>query len=191
MRSCQVDADRILAHVSLVTATTLAAVSAVTAGANTTYDNRLALDTWTIDRVIRLAGGGAGLRERVQVQADALCAHAGATLSKTELDTPVPTPLLSTTRPPSTGSYRSGTCSPASPKESCRATPGSSWRWYRGPAPGANPRTLTPPVPRTGTRANPLTLIPSVPRPGFAALSRRGRGGGGSGRVPPRAAPPG
>ncbi|MDV9186666.1 hypothetical protein R6L23_00125 [Streptomyces sp. SR27] len=89
------DADQILAHVSLVTATTLAAVSAITAGANTTYDNRVALDTWTIDRVIRLAGGGAGLRERVHVQADALCALAGATLSKTELDTRVPTLLLS------------------------------------------------------------------------------------------------
>lgn len=34
------NADQILAHVSLVTAATIAAVSAVASGANTTYDNR-------------------------------------------------------------------------------------------------------------------------------------------------------
>ncbi|MFJ9606821.1 hypothetical protein ACIRS1_10820 [Kitasatospora sp. NPDC101176] len=89
-------ADQVLAHVSLVTATTLAAVSAVTAGANTGYDNRHALDTWTIDRTIALAGGGtAGLRERIRVQGEALCALAGPGLSEAELDTPVPTLLLS------------------------------------------------------------------------------------------------
>lgn len=37
------------AHVSLVTATTVAAVARVVAGTNTTYDNRTAFDTWTID----------------------------------------------------------------------------------------------------------------------------------------------
>ncbi|MFB7587721.1 hypothetical protein [Streptomyces sp. NPDC056169] len=89
------NADQILSHVSLVTATTLATVSAVTAGANTTYDNRIAQDTWTIERVIRLTGGGSGLRDRIHVQADALCTLAGATLSKPELDTQVPTLLLS------------------------------------------------------------------------------------------------
>ncbi|MGW0765545.1 hypothetical protein [Streptomyces sp. NPDC002676] len=89
------NADQILAHVSLVTAATVAAVSRVTSGAHTTYDNRLALDTWTIERLIALAGGNAGLRERIRVQGDALCTLGGPALSEAELDTPVPTRLLS------------------------------------------------------------------------------------------------
>ncbi|TDD74570.1 hypothetical protein E1293_29315 [Actinomadura darangshiensis] len=88
-------ADQILAHVALVNATTLAAVAAITAGENTTYDNRVALDTWTIDRLVVLAGGNAGLRDRIRLQADALCALTGPMLSDAELDTPVPTRLLS------------------------------------------------------------------------------------------------
>ncbi|WP_405854119.1 hypothetical protein OG361_16025 [Streptomyces sp. NBC_00090] len=90
------DADRILAHVSLVTATTLAAVSAVASGVAATYDNRVAHDIWTLDRVVELAGGGPGLRERIRVQGEALCALGGGpALSAAELDTPVPTLLLS------------------------------------------------------------------------------------------------
>jgi hypothetical protein len=89
------NADQILAHVSIVTAATIAAVSAVAAGANTTFDNRLALDPWTIERVIARAGGNAGLRDRVRVQAGSLCALDGAALGEAELDTPVPTLLLS------------------------------------------------------------------------------------------------
>jgi hypothetical protein len=89
------NADQILAHVALVTAATLEAAARVAAGANTTYDNRTALDTWTIDRVIALTGGTAGLRDRVRRQAAALCALGGPALSETELDTPVPTLLLS------------------------------------------------------------------------------------------------
>lgn len=88
-------ADQILAHVALVNAATIAAVSAVASGANTTYDNRIALDTWTIERVITLASGNAGLRDRIRVQADALCALGGPTLSEAELDTLVPSRLLS------------------------------------------------------------------------------------------------
>ncbi|MFC7612743.1 hypothetical protein ACFQV2_02920 [Actinokineospora soli] len=66
---------------------------AIAAGGHTTYDNRVALDTWTIDTTIALAGGTAGLRDRVRKQADALCAV--ASLSDAELDQPVPTRLLS------------------------------------------------------------------------------------------------
>lgn len=88
------NADQILAHVALVNAATIIAVSSVASGAITTYDNRTALDTWTIDRVITLAGGNTGLRNRIRVQADALSAL-GGTLSQTELDTSVPTLLLS------------------------------------------------------------------------------------------------
>jgi hypothetical protein len=89
------NADQILAHVAIIGAGTIAAVSAVTAGANTTYDNRIALDTWTIEHVIALAGGNAGLRERIRRQADALCALAGPALSEAELAALLPTRLLS------------------------------------------------------------------------------------------------
>jgi hypothetical protein len=89
------NADQILAHVTLVNAATITAVSLVASGANATYDNRLALDTWTIERVIGRAGGNAGLRERIRLQAEALCALGGPMLSEAELGTPVPTLLLS------------------------------------------------------------------------------------------------
>jgi hypothetical protein len=89
------NADQILAHVSLVSAATIAAVSSVASGANTTYDNRIALDTWTIERVIALAGGSAGLRDRIRLQGDALCTLGGPMLGDAELETPVPTRLLS------------------------------------------------------------------------------------------------
>jgi hypothetical protein len=89
------NADQILAHVAIVNAATVAAISSIASGANTTYDNRIALDTWTIERVIALAGGNAGLRDRIRLQGDALCALGGPMLSKAELDTLVPTLLLS------------------------------------------------------------------------------------------------
>jgi hypothetical protein len=90
--------DQILAHVAIVNAGTIAAVSTVASGANTTYDNRIAADTWTIERLIALAGGNAGLRDRIRLQADALCTLAGAVLSEAELNTLIPTRLLSNDR---------------------------------------------------------------------------------------------
>ncbi|MEV0415260.1 hypothetical protein AB0I68_31845 [Streptomyces sp. NPDC050448] len=89
------NAEQILAHVALVNAVTIAAVSTVAAGAHTTYDNRVALDTWTIARTALRAGGSAGLRDRIRIQADALCALGGPMLSEAELDTPVPALLVS------------------------------------------------------------------------------------------------
>ena len=89
------NADQILAHVAIITAATIATASCVASGTNTTYDNRIALDTWTIERTIALAGSNAGLRDRIRVQADALCALGGPALSEAELDTLVPTLLLS------------------------------------------------------------------------------------------------
>ncbi len=89
------NADQILAHVSLITAATIAAAATVASGANTTYDNRAALDTWTIERLTGLAGGSAGLRDRIRRQADALCALSGPALSEAELGTMLPTLLLS------------------------------------------------------------------------------------------------
>jgi hypothetical protein len=88
------NADQILAHVAIVNAVTITAVSCVASGANTTYDNRMALDIWTIDRVISHAGGNAGLHDRIAAQGDALSAL-GAMLSEAELDTLLPTLLLS------------------------------------------------------------------------------------------------
>jgi len=89
------NAEQILAHVALVNAATITAVSSVASGVVTTYDNRIASDTWTIGRVITLAGGNAALRERIHAQGDALCALSGPALSEAELDTPVPTLLVS------------------------------------------------------------------------------------------------
>lgn len=90
------DADQILAHVSILSADTVRVLSAVAAGANATYDNRLAQDAWTLERLVELAGGGAGLRERIRLQAQALCTLVGgAALSGPEFATPVPTRLVS------------------------------------------------------------------------------------------------
>ncbi len=89
------NADQILAHVAIVTATTIAAASDVASGANTTYDNRIAQDAWTIDRVIANAGGSAGLQERIRLHGEVLCTLGGPALSDAELDTLVPTLLLS------------------------------------------------------------------------------------------------
>lgn len=88
------NAEQILAHVSLVTAVTIAAVAAITSGGHATYDNRIALQDWTIDRTAARAGGIAGLRRRIQGQAHALCTLA-ALACPAELATPVPTLLLS------------------------------------------------------------------------------------------------
>jgi len=89
------NADQILAHVAIVTAATITAVSSAATGATTTYDNRMAQDGWTLERVIALAGGNAGLRDRIRLQGDALCALGGPMLSEAELDTLVPALLLS------------------------------------------------------------------------------------------------
>ncbi|TFV62477.1 UNVERIFIED_ORG: hypothetical protein E4P37_17110 [Bacillus sp. AZ43] len=88
------DADQVLAHVSLVTATTLATVAAVASGTHALYDNRIASDGWTIGRLVRLAGGSAGLRDRIRAQGEALCALR-PTLTAHELDSPVPARLVS------------------------------------------------------------------------------------------------
>jgi predicted TIM-barrel enzyme len=66
------NADQILAHVAIVTAVTIGAASAVASGASATYDNRMALDSWTIDRLVARAGGNSGLRDRVRSQGDSL-----------------------------------------------------------------------------------------------------------------------
>ena len=88
------DADQILAHIALVDAATLATAATVASGAAATYDNRLSLETWTINRARVHAGDNAALRDRIRQQGEALCTL-GAALSDAELDTAVPTLLLS------------------------------------------------------------------------------------------------
>ena len=89
------NADQILAHVAIVTAATIATASCVASGTNATYDNRIALDPWTIERLVARAGGNAGLRDRIRCHGDSLCALGGPALSEAELGTLVPTLLLS------------------------------------------------------------------------------------------------
>jgi hypothetical protein len=89
------NADQILAHVAIVNAGTIATAAAVASGAKATYDNRMSHDAWTIERVIVLAGGNAGLQDRIRLQGDMLCTLAGPMLSDAELDTLVPTLLVS------------------------------------------------------------------------------------------------
>lgn len=121
------NADQILAHVALVNAATIAAAYAIASGTNTTYDNRIALDTWTIDHVIELTGGNAGLRNRIRQQTDVLCALGDPVLSETELDTPVPTRLLSNDTLMVDHPSRCATSSADSRTPSCPAIRNSSW----------------------------------------------------------------
>jgi hypothetical protein len=89
------NADQILGHVALVDAATIAVASSVAAGSNTTFDNRVLSDVWSIRRVIAQAGGADGLRKRIRVHGEVLCALGEGALSEAELDTPVPSLLLS------------------------------------------------------------------------------------------------
>ncbi|WP_433781390.1 hypothetical protein ACQPX6_16770 [Actinomycetospora sp. CA-101289] len=88
------DADEVLAHVSLVTAATIAVAADVAAGVDTTFENRPASDLWTIRRLVARAGGRPGLRQRIETQGGALGALVSV-LGDPELDTPIPTLLLS------------------------------------------------------------------------------------------------
>jgi len=88
------NADQILAHVAILTATTLRAAASVAAGEHSTYDNRISHDTWTLGHVLAVAGGSAELRNRVRIQSEALRAFAGS-LGQAELETLLPTRLVS------------------------------------------------------------------------------------------------
>jgi hypothetical protein len=89
------NADQILAHVAIVNAATISTLSAITSARHTTYDNRVSQDAWTLAHVIDIAGENAGLRERIRTQGEALCLLAGPALTEAELDTLVPTRLVS------------------------------------------------------------------------------------------------
>ncbi|MEV6414642.1 hypothetical protein [Kribbella sp. NPDC051718] len=89
------NAEQVLAHVAIVNATTIAAAASIAAGTVTAYDNRIAHDPWTLDHVIAVTGGITGLQERIRRQGKALCTFYDDGLSADELDTSVPTLLVS------------------------------------------------------------------------------------------------
>lgn len=89
------DLEQILAHVSMVNAATIAVAYTIASGTNATYDNRVALDAWSIRNTATLAGGSAGLQRRIHEQAKTLCSLDDPALSETELATKVPARLLS------------------------------------------------------------------------------------------------
>ncbi|MFI5713682.1 hypothetical protein [Kribbella sp. NPDC051620] len=89
------NAEQVLAHVAIVNATTIAAAASIAAGTVTAYDNRIAHDPWTLEHVIAVSGGMAGLQERIRRQGVALCTFDDDGLSEIELDTLVPTLLVS------------------------------------------------------------------------------------------------
>ncbi|GAA0923896.1 hypothetical protein GCM10009554_02290 [Kribbella koreensis] len=89
------NAEQVLAHVTIVNATTIAAAASIAAGTVPAYDNRIAHDPWTLEHVIAVTGGIAGLQDRVRRQGQALCTFYDDGLSGDELDTMVPTLLVS------------------------------------------------------------------------------------------------
>ncbi|RDI25630.1 hypothetical protein [Lentzea flaviverrucosa] len=67
------NADQVLAHVLSVDAATAAVALGVAAGARPTFDNRISLDHWNLDRIIAEHSGRAGLITHVRQQAAVLC----------------------------------------------------------------------------------------------------------------------
>lgn len=67
------NADQVLAHVLSVDAATAAVALGVASGSRPTFDNRICLDGWNLDRIIAEHSGRAGLIAHVRRQADLLC----------------------------------------------------------------------------------------------------------------------
>ncbi|MGW6395161.1 hypothetical protein ACWFR1_32710 [Streptomyces sp. NPDC055103] len=67
------NADQILAHLLSVDASIGAVALSVVAGSRPTFDNRICLDGWNLDRIIAEHSGRADLIDHVRSQADALC----------------------------------------------------------------------------------------------------------------------
>jgi hypothetical protein len=67
------DADHVLAHILSVDSATAAAALAVVSGSRPTFDNRVSLDVWNLDRIIAEHSGRASLIEHVRVQGALLC----------------------------------------------------------------------------------------------------------------------
>ncbi|GAB2869038.1 hypothetical protein [Lentzea nigeriaca] len=67
------NADQVLAHMLSVDAATAAVVLGVMSGARPTFDNRICLDRWNLDRIIAEHPGRTALIARVRDQAAILC----------------------------------------------------------------------------------------------------------------------
>jgi hypothetical protein len=88
------DADHILAHLLSVDAATAAVALGVVAGSRPTFDNRIALDPWNLDRIIAEHAGRAELIDHVRRQGVVLCDIADQ-LNETAAAVLVPSLLLS------------------------------------------------------------------------------------------------
>lgn len=88
------NADRILAHLLSVDASIAAVALGVVAGARPTFDNRISLDTWNLDRIITEHSGRADLIDHVRRQAAVLCDVADQ-LNEEAASVSVPSLLLS------------------------------------------------------------------------------------------------
>ncbi|MFD9391042.1 hypothetical protein ACFWBB_10000 [Streptomyces sp. NPDC060000] len=67
------NADQILAHLLSVDASIAAVALGVVAGSRPTFDNRICLDTWNLERIVAEHSGRADLADHVRSQAGVLC----------------------------------------------------------------------------------------------------------------------
>ncbi|MDT0386358.1 hypothetical protein [Streptomyces sp. DSM 41921] len=88
------NADRILAHLLSVDASVAATALSVAAGARPTFDNRVCLDPWNLDRIIAGHRDRTALVAHVRDQAAVLCDIAGR-LGDAEASVLVPALLVS------------------------------------------------------------------------------------------------
>ncbi|MFI6689628.1 hypothetical protein [Streptomyces sp. NPDC050485] len=88
------NADQVLAHLLSVDAATAAVALGVVAGSRPTFDNRISLDTWNLDRIIAEHSGRPELIDHVRSQAAVLCDIADQ-LNEKAASVLVPTILLS------------------------------------------------------------------------------------------------
>ncbi|MEV0221023.1 hypothetical protein [Streptomyces sp. NPDC050704] len=88
------NADQILAHLLSVDASTAGVALGVVAGARPTFDNRISLDAWNLDRIIAEHSGRADLLDHVRSQAAVLCDIADR-LNEQDASVLVPSLLLS------------------------------------------------------------------------------------------------
>jgi hypothetical protein len=88
------DADHVLAHLVSLDAAIAAVALGVVSGARPTFDNRISLDAWNLNRIIAQHTGRAELIDRVRSQSTILCDIADQ-LSEDAAMVLVPTILLS------------------------------------------------------------------------------------------------
>ncbi len=132
------NADQNLAHVVLINTATIAAVSSAATSMVTTYDNRLAQDPWTLDRVITLATAtrGSGSASPFKQKPCAPWEQCSAKPNSTHRCPPC---CCRTAKSDSTSPRRSATSSTASQNWNSPATPNNSWPSYQH-TPRPNPR---------------------------------------------------